>query len=231
MKQVLHHLFVALLLIGTSCTQAVPANSSAIESAHKASYQIGQATLQGQSFCSATAIGPQALLSATHCELPDEILYIRGVDADVTIVGRIRDGFDHTIFLVEGTTFSNYAPVDLSPISQAQEVFTFGNPGDWLDIYQRGYVAGVQKDQSLGAALGHGEPDQILFSMQAYPGESGAGIFNTSGAVVAVLGFVAAKKHGDTQISMTGAFPLGFAKEDIDKARAFTTPPPAKEKK
>ncbi len=194
-----------------------------IERARKSGHYIAQEVLLvGENFCSATAIGPQALLTATHCELPDNALSIRGVDENVEIVERLRDGLDHTIYLVRGTVFAEYADVDLSPVEVSEDVFMFGNPGEWQDIYQRGYVAGVLHYQ--------GKPDIILFALQAFPGESGGGIFNSEGKLVAVLSSNIPQKNSDVEISRTGAFPLGFKQADFDRARTFSTPIPVEKR-
>lgn len=193
-----------------------------ITKAHNSSYQIGQMTISDKDYCSGTAIGPQAILTATHCELPSEILYIRGLDA-APIVARIRDGQDHTIFLLSGVQFPDYVDVSLKdPLEQSEDVFTFGNPGELRDIYQKGYIAGVRKDTSLAADLGLGDPSAILFSVQAYSGESGAGIFNTFGQLIAVLSIDQEQDNkGGERISFAGAFPLAFSQSDLDKAREF----------
>jgi hypothetical protein len=204
------------------------AMSPAVDKAHKASLHVGQATLSGHVFCSATAIGPQAVLTATHCELPDETLYIENANP-AEIVGRIRDGQDHTIYLLKGATFADYVLVDLKdPVEVSEDIFTFGNPGDWDDVYQRGYIASIQKDRSLAASLGDGYPDTILLDLQAFPGESGAGIFNAKGDVIAVLSGDQHQVKEGVSIDLASAYPMAFKQEDLDKARTFVTTPEAK---
>lgn len=208
-------LFLAILCISLPVFGLSPA----IDKAHKASYQIAQVTVSGRAFCSATAIGPQALLTAAHCELPDDTLYIRQKDDPAQIVARIRDGNDHTILLVKGVVFADYVDVALDSIEVADDVFTIGNPGHWKDIYQRGYVAGLLEKQS-GIV--------ILLDLQAFPGVSGSGVFSPAGKLVAVISTNEPQVEGDTQIDLAGAYPLQFTQKDIDNARAFTTPSEAK---
>jgi len=210
------------LLLMSSLAFAV---SPAVDKAHKASLHIGQETVADSNYCSATAIGPQAILTATHCELPDDTLYVEGRKVPLEIVRRMRDGNDHTIYLIKGTVFSVYANVSLTdPVEVSEDVFIFGNPGKWSDVYQKGYIASIQVDNSIEAAFGHAGPDTILIDLQAFPGESGAGIFNTSGEVIAVLGFDCPQTHKDAAIDFAGAYPLAFKQADIDKARSFSTP-------
>jgi V8-like Glu-specific endopeptidase len=192
--------------------------------AHAASYQIGQITVSGGGRCSATAIGPHALLTASHCEAPTDELYIRGQEGNpFQIVGRIRDEQDHTIFLLKGVTFSDYADVlPADKFEQGEDVFTFGNPGKWQDIYQRGYVAGVLVDDSLAAALGHGDPDEVLLDFQAYPGESGAGVFNSEGKLLTVVAADDIQAKPDEAISFASAYRLNFSPEQLLRAKTFS---------
>jgi hypothetical protein len=222
-------LFLAILCISLPASSLSPA----IDKAHKASYQIGQMSVSGSGRCSATAIGPHALLTASHCEIPTDALYIRGIDGNpVQIVARVRDDLDHTIYLLKGVTFDDYvevAPAD--PLDQGEDVFTFGNPGDWQDIYQRGYVAGIKVDRSMQAAFGQGDPDEILLDFQAYPGQSGSGVFNTDGKLVTVVTQEEVQTHHDDAISFASAYRLNFKAEDIARAKTFSAEPPAEVKK
>jgi V8-like Glu-specific endopeptidase len=211
-----------LLLVVLGLSLPAFAISPAIIKAHKASYQIGQMTVSDGARCSATAIGPHALLTATHCELPSDDLYIRGEENPVAIVARIRDGQDHSILLLKGVTFADYVEVDQKSLQVTDDVFTIGNPGDWTDIYQKGYVAGLKVDRSMAAAMGEGEPDKILIDIQAFPGESGAGIFNTSGVLVAVLSGDQMQTREGVSMDLGFAYFLNFKPEDIARAKAFS---------
>ena len=214
--------FLLLLILGLSLPAL--AISPAIDKAHKASYQIGQVSVSGNGRCSATAVGPHALLTASHCEIPTDALYIRGIESNpVLIVGKIRDEQDHTIYLLQGVTFVDY--VDIVPADtfySGEDVFTFGNPGDWTDNYQRGYIAGIKVDRSLAAAMGQGDPDEILMDFQAYPGQSGSGIFNTDGKLITVLSEEEIQSHHDDAIAFASAYRLNFKPEDIARAKAFS---------
>ena len=212
-------LFLAILCISLP----VFGQSPAIVKAHKASYQIGQVTLSDKSVCSATAIGPHALLTATHCELPSEALYIRDAEGSpAEVVARIRDGQDHTILLLKGVTFADYVTVDQKAIHVTDDIFTIGNPGGWKDIYQKGYVAGILIDHSMEAAMGEGKPPELLIDIQAFPGESGAGIFNTDGVLVAVLSGDEMQVHDGVSIDLGSAYPLSFKDPDLARAKSFT---------
>lgn len=211
-------LAIALLLL----TLPALAISPAVSKAHKSTYQIGQQTISDQGTCTATAIGPHALLTATHCELPSDDLYIRDAEGPYTVVARIRDGQDHSILLLKGITFPTYVDVDETSLGVTDDIFTIGNPGEWQDIYQKGYVAGLKIDQSAAAAMGAGKPAEILIDIQAFPGESGSGIFNTDGVLVAVLSGDEMQVHEGRSIDLGTAYPLAFKSEDIARAKAFS---------
>src|SRR5579864_1538915 len=137
MKRVFLSVVAALLLL-TPCFGKV---DSAIDKAHEASYLIGQETITAAQLCSATAIGPQALLTASHCEAATDDIEIAGqkVHGSAVIVERLRDGLDHTILLVKNISFPVWIDVLEQKPELAQDVFTFGNPGDFADIFERGY--------------------------------------------------------------------------------------------
>lgn len=198
--------------------------SPAVDKAHKASYQIGQKAVSGGGFCSATAVGPHALLTAAHCEIPTDDLYIRGIeDNPVQIVGKIRDEQDHSIYLLKGVTFPVYAEIlPADKFEQGEDVFTFGNPGDWQDIYQRGYIAGILVDRSMAAAFGAGNPDEILLDFQAFPGQSGSGVFNADGKLITVVSGEDEQEHHDEAIAFASAYRLNFSPEDLARAKAFS---------
>lgn len=205
----------------------------AVEKAHKASILIGQQTVVENSVCSATAIGPQAILTATHCEKATDVLFVSGLKDSLTIVGHIRDDADHTIYLVDGFVFANYVKVSLATPEVSDEIFTWGNPGELNNIYQRGFVAGYKRDNSLEAAFGGGQQPKLLFTVQAFPGTSGSGIFNAEGVLVAVESEAYVDQYaGDHAVilHLASAIPLAFKQADIDKAVAFVTitPPVAK---
>lgn len=216
---------VAVVLLFLPCVAAV---NPAVEKAHNASYHIAQMTLMGGSMCSATAIGPHALLTATHCELPTDDLEIMGqtVGGDAIIVGRIRDYVDHTILLIKNIEFPVWVSVVEKKPSLGDDVFTFGNPGTWTDIFQKGYVAGLQFDTSMEAQLtGNAKPPEILLDFQAYPGTSGSGVFNLDGDLVFVVSSYHEQSDDKVAIAFASAYPLLFSKDELAKATAFTVAP------
>jgi hypothetical protein len=208
-------LLALLLFIATGCAQ-----TTTYEIARKANLEIAQSTIAESGHCSATAIGPHAILTATHCELPTDELHIRGFAAPVSILGRVRDKFDHSILYVDAT-FTDYVTVssnDTLPIGT--DVFVWGSPSNWFQILRKGYVAGIDHDDN---PLFQTRPDFILFDFQAYPGDSGAAIFNDAGQIVAVVSMVTEREvKGQSgiaaRIQFTVAIPFGFTPQTWEAA-------------
>jgi V8-like Glu-specific endopeptidase len=182
---------------------------SPVQKAHDATRHTAQRTSLMRDMCSATVVGPYALLTATHCELPDDALAIQEGDVLTHILGRIRDGADHTIYLV-ADKFDTAAEINQhDALSQGEDVFVFGNPGDWHDIYRRGYVAGLIDNE-------------IAFELPVYHGDSGAGIFNSQGQLVGVLTGVEGQKSDDGQsIGLAFSFKLQFTDTQLEQAKSF----------
>jgi hypothetical protein len=219
---ILASLALSLLL----CAPAFCMNP-AVEKAHQASYHILQETMaEGTMSCSATAVGPQALLTASHCEQASDDIFIDGQTfaQEAVIVGHIRDGFDHTILLVKNVTFPVYVSVIEKKPDQGDDIFTFGNPGDWVDVFQKGYVASIQFDDSMAAQMGEGKPPEILLDFQAYPGISGSGVFNTDGVLAFVVSAYHEQSDSKSAIAFASAWPLHFSAPELNKAASFTCP-------
>ena len=221
-------LSVILSLVLVASTSAFALNPAVLK-AHKAAHQIRQDMfLIGGAGCSATAIGPQALLTATHCELPTDVLEIRGVNAPVTIVDRIRDGQDHTIYLLRNVHFADYVDVSLSdPLEQGEDVFVWGNPGSWSDQFRKGYITGIvasDDDGPFGISTG---PTAVLFDLVGYHGDSGAAVLNADGKIICVISTINMQARKDDpvdSIRLMGGYTFLFSAKDLERARAFSAP-------
>ena len=193
------------LLCLASTAHAQKFASSLLEREHAVTHHIDLKTVAEESDCSATAVGPNALLTAGHCELSTDYL---AVDRTVVqITGRIHDESDHTIFLLNGITFDKYVPIvpDYT-FAVGEDVTLFGNPGTHEDIFRRGYVQKVNSESQI-----------VYFGLPISNGDSGAGIFNTDGKLVAVASFVqpVSKDEGSIPMGLSGAYPLDFTKDDL----------------
>lgn len=221
----------ALLLTAVIAVGQTPAP---IHTAAEAALHIAQQTVVASGECSGTAIGPHAILTASHCEEATDALAISGYEKVAHIDTRLRDGLDHTIYLVSGVTFKNYADVDLeNKFYPGEDVYLFGNPGNWSFVFRKGYVAGILQEPAdgLAALFGAKKPPQILFDFQAYYGDSGSGIYDAkTNKIIGVISEGHRQAKDDERpltIQLIGSYPLVFKQADLDTARAYNPPAPA----
>lgn len=198
--------FAAALLLG--------AQSPDREPLHKAAHSTEQATVLNDAHCTATAIAPHALLTASHCELGTDTLKLDD-EKELTIEGRLRDGEDHTIYLVKGVTFKNTVPVCIRKLHQGEHIFMWGNPGREDDMYREGYIEG-RFIYPADDGIFH---EEFMLDLNIDHGDSGAAIFDVEGNLVAVLSTLS--HEGGTTKKDAGVFPLAFTAEQLDKAKEF----------
>jgi hypothetical protein len=184
-------------------------HNPAIEHAHLITYEIEFHTKLINEKCSATAIGPHALLTASHCEGPTEDILIDFMPHKV--LGIARDENEHTVFFVDDKFYA-WAKVSTEAMQLGDDVFLFGNPGDMLDVLRKGYVSKMSADMDDDKA-------EFALDFNGWPGDSGAGIFNAKGELVGVvsMGHLHESEPDHTQwpaLKMMGGFPLRFTAED-----------------
>lgn len=210
---------VLILTLLLFCTFSTSSNDSVIKML-KYTHVIEQSTLFGSGLCSATAIGPHALLTASHCEEPTEKIAID--EDDFVIEGLIRDGSDHTILLVDDT-FKDYAKIDKDP-TYGDEVEMIGNPHGKRSVYRKGVVAKIEEpdDNPFAAFFGQGGPSAkvIYLDLNAFPGDSGAALFNKDQKIVGVLSFTLPSPK-ESEGKLAGGFGMTFTKDQIEQALKF----------
>lgn len=157
--------------------------------------------------CSATAVGPHTLLTASHCFEGGNAL-VRVDGKDIRPLAYVSDGFDHTLVTVD-ETFAAYADIGRSP-ARGVHVSYYGNPGPFLKLYRDGRVYG---DTTLGGK------NVTLYGLNGFPGDSGSGLFDDQGRLVAVISFVFMMDDGPRWQAM-GSYPLHFTPEQWAKVRA-----------
>jgi hypothetical protein len=166
--------------------------------------------------CSATAIAPHALLTASHCEQPSSNIL---VDGKLMIINSIiRDGWDHSIYLLDGPEFKDYAKVLPNAFEVGDEVEYNGNPGELINVFRRGYIAGhrfIPTSRVSGYVI-------TLIDVNGYFGDSGAGVFNTKGELVTVVNTMETEGSvTETYMKLVGAFDLKFTPEEYKQAADF----------
>lgn len=228
------YLLVLLLLLSSFAI----AGDSVLERAHRTTHQIVVHSMLGAGGnCSATAVmGPHALMTASHCTGVSPKLEVDG--KSYPIVGILSDGLDHSIYILKGIEFKDYADIDLrNAQAQGDDIFLFGNPGGFSDLLRKGYVTGFinadtdDQDDKLTKILNilekkdQGKPKpaphhQITFyDFNGFFGDSGSAIFDKNGKVIAVTSFIEGTSNGPYSIKMMGSFELKFTQEQLDQAR------------
>lgn len=213
-------LTLILVMIAIGAAKLIPvaingADKHYAEKYKKMSHFIFQNSLSDAKGCSATAVGPHALLTATHCEVASDEISIDGLKGyHIVPGGIIRDGYDHSIYLLKDITFKEFATVRETRIEDGEKVFFWGNPQLYALQLRVGYARGL---------VGVDGVSFRLFDFWCRGGDSGSGIFDFKGELVEVLSLrvdVPLPPNGQEFIG-GGALPLQFKKSDFDKARAF----------
>lgn len=160
-------LLALLAIVGTACGCAtVPSAPSFAD--------LKATTLRlefNEGICSGTAIGPNQILTASHCMAYGTLLRVNG--QPVTVISHSDDKKDHAIASILGLNFNAWAKFGAVP-NQGDRVRFWGNPRGNKDTYREGYVAHVSETV-------------IAVSMMVCKGDSGAGLFNDNGELVGMV--------------------------------------------
>jgi hypothetical protein len=226
-------LLIIVLFIGaisvTNGQSAAPLASNVYATAYRTTHQIFESTIvESTRACSATAIAPHAILTASHCELPTSALAITldGSNTVMEIQGIIRDGYDHTIYELSGT-FKNYAEFSSARITVGDDIFLFGNPGELEDILRKGYVAKAPlQDATPFQRLFLGPlADQVTYDFNGFFGDSGAAIFNQQGEITGVVSQINSqsepKAAGAVSQNLMLGYTLHFTADQLKHAESF----------
>lgn len=157
--------------------------------------------------CSGTVVGKQTILTAEHCLDGGGNVTVDGVK--VKIYNVERDGSDHVLLLTDHL-FPQAASVAAEP-PQGASVYVLGNPGELVNIYRQGYIAGYKdfKGQHV-----------TLYDLNGFYGDSGAGIFDSDGRLVGVIS-VLYQQVGDGYMKVMGSFGLAFTPEQWREALSW----------
>ncbi len=148
--------------------------------------------------CSATAIGPHKILSAAHCfAVGVGEMQVNGVPTGYVVTA--DDGKDHVLVTVT-TRLTHWVAVGPAP-KRGQAVFLQGNPGQFQDLLRRGYVAGTYDKFTI-------------YDLNAYFGDSGAGIFDSSGRLIAVVCALAIESQQGATFQLMASQPFAFTAKE-----------------
>ena len=177
--------------------------------------------------CTATAIGPHALLTAQHCLVADEDLDGSPIKLFVdwdgkppymnftpyTIMRVELDGSDHAILLLSGPRFKDVAPYATETPLQSMSVIFWGNPAGVRDQLREGYVMG-----SAAQPVPEQKAAQQMWYL-ATPcvgGDSGSAVLDVdTGAIVGLV------TYGVNGGEFAGIFALHFTSDQIVKAQQY----------
>lgn len=166
----------------------------------------------GDNYCSATKVGKNVILTATHCLAPEyePVLVIDG--KQTRVMQYIDDGNDHTLVVVRDT-YDSYAKIGERP-EVGSSVFLWGN--SLLDErLQRGYISiytGTDREFEWNGTL-----DWMVIDIMFAGGDSGGGLFDSKGRLVGVVtGTISWDDRGDGAAGRLGvALPFAFKLEEI----------------
>ena len=119
--------------------------------------------------CSGTAVGPHTLLTARHC-FNHRLVSVNGQPVKV---GKVRPEGKDAVTVEVDRAFPVYLQRGPMPV-QGDRVRIWGNPLGEPDVYRVGYVARAWTDG-------------IVLDMRVCFGDSGAGVIDDKGRVVAVV--------------------------------------------
>lgn len=189
-------LFLPLLLIG--CHKA-PRKASGADVLRATHYIEMVAKLDGGA-CTATAIGPRALLTASHCISGTQYISIDS-SSPVKFQKILFDEQDHAIVLFDISRFSDIVPIEQREAELGEHVYFIGNPGSSRNVRRDG----VYKKWS--EIKGGAE----IFFLGSFPGDSGSAVISSEGFIIGIVS--AGNKSAET-----ACFPLQFTPSQLAEA-------------
>jgi V8-like Glu-specific endopeptidase len=199
----------AVLLCLPACRKHKPLSApvapvevrSAIENQHMTTHRIGVYDFtEGEvGHCSGTAVGPHAILTAQHCFTDSNKIRLDDEKTTLTITAALVDGQDHVIYVVDHE-FTHWAAISERKLVAKEFVHLWGSPGKNTDVFRIGYFQKMDVKEGITFQK---------FILPTYPGDSGSGIFDENGNVIAVVSM------GDNSADSID-FPLSFTQDQLD---------------
>lgn len=137
-------------------------------------------------WCSGTAIGPHAILTAAHCNDASDNFKTLNLDRSTRVYKLLAssfDGRDHVIVLVDGPAFTDIAPyVTREPqIGEPILIEGFGEEV-YPALEKHGNIVTVYDPSEVDA-----NQKMFYFNAPVIHGDSGAAIFGLDGAILGVV--------------------------------------------
>lgn len=204
-----------LLMLSLSCGhKSAPIAKSPIEQQHSNTHKLVIYNIHSEKgfkeeagHCSATQVGPHALLTAQHCFLDSNLIRLDNEKDPTVILAALIDGNDHVIYLVD-RTFTHWAGINERQLMTNEPVHFWGSPGDNSDVYRVGYF---QKYATFKDVDDLEKFQFQFFILPVFKGDSGSGIFDEAGSVVAVVSMA-------DESSDSFDLPLAFTQKQLNIA-------------
>lgn len=174
------------------------------------------------SFCTSTAVGPHALLTAEHCNprMEQKTLRIDLSTRKYHILAYAADNRDHIILLLDGPAFLNYSKITTAAPVLGEKVTFYGFGGkDFPSHIRSGSVisCGTFDISDVDAAQG-----VVCMKLKAIPGDSGSAIYNSLNQIVALTTYAFDDDDDGNNEEICLGFQLDFPVSTIEQAYTFT---------
>lgn len=190
-------LAATLLVVGTVKHRPIvkPVAQRPITIQQRAEHRI---KIEGEGQCTATAVGPHALLTALHCDEKD----LTAVTLDLSmrkfhLLSKTLDGRDHVIYIIDGEALQNFVPLQpgVHPAGTFERIYIYGSGGG---AYPPQYKSGTRTTAITDVS----EIDQAdglqFYSIPVIPGDSGSAIYGEDGRIIGVVTYkIGAPKDGN----------------------------------
>lgn len=137
--------------------------------------------------CTGTAIGPHAILTASHCNKDEstDTIHLDLSVKDFHIEKTLTDGRDHDIYLVDAT-LTNFVPYKVRPSKMGEHTHLYGSGGgEYPPERKDGFRVEWDDPSDIDAADGI-----VHFTEPVIPGDSGSAVFNDDGTIAAVTTYL-----------------------------------------
>lgn len=197
-------LLLSFVLFGISAVAPTLDPIPTMDQQHRSAHHINFKNIIEGDSCSATAVGPHTLLTAGHCLMASTEIKIDGASAHIASL--VFDDADHML-IVTDATFKEWLRIDqtaVDNISPGTAVHMWGNPGRSTDVARSGsFIRWEDYSDTIQLAV---------FELPIYAGDSGSGLLNDAGAIIAVASL-------GNQSANTAVFPLQFSSEQLSQIR------------
>jgi len=197
---------------------------------HRIEYEVKE---HPAGYCTGTAIGPHAILTASHClkHSNADLIELDNAVRDYHIEKVLTDGRDHDVYLVDGPEFTNFVKYKVRQSEIGEHVFMYGSGHA---VYPPRRLDGVRVDYDDPSDVDADAGEQA-FSTPAVPGDSGSAVFNDDGTITAVTTYRLTNEwmFGWLTTEQALDFTPGFTPAQVDEALNFKPTeyvPPAKDK-